>query len=402
MGLCSCDRNVFWHMSDIHMQADYYKGSDPSKKCVEGTGKAGRFGDYNCRSPYEVELSVVNSFNTLYTAKKPEFILYTGDFGASYKGAHTQETSTMYLKNVTGVLTLAQTLTGARIFPLLGNHDANPEHNYVPEGDWLYTAAGDLWSKFLSADAITTFKKGGYYTELIHPGLRLIALNTNIYYQRNKLVNLKDSDPAGQFAWLKSQLKAARAAGELVYIAGHVPPGNMSSTENFHRVFNKPFLSCFTGYHDIIVASFWGHLHIDWWAFIGTLGTTGKYHPAFLVSTLASKTNSDPTVRLFEYDSKSFKLMDFTTFYMNLTAANKNNKITWKKMYKASEAYGLSDLSAASMYSEYKKMKSSTTEFNKVYKRRKAITSSCSTTCRTKALCAMGYTDVSEYEKCIA
>lgn len=29
---------------------------------------------------------------------------------------------------------------------LLGNHDANPEHCYKPEGDWLYEAAGDLWS----------------------------------------------------------------------------------------------------------------------------------------------------------------------------------------------------------------------------------------------------------------
>lgn len=118
VGLCSCDRNVFWHMSDIHMQADYYKGSDPNKRCVSGTGKAGRFGDYNCRSPYDIELSVVNSFNQLYTKKKPSFILYTGDFGADYKGAHTEETSTMYLKNVTGVLTMAQDLTGARIFPV--------------------------------------------------------------------------------------------------------------------------------------------------------------------------------------------------------------------------------------------------------------------------------------------
>ena len=166
VGICSCDRNVFWHMSDIHMQADYYKGSDPSKKCVEGTGKAGRFGDYKCRSPYDIELSVVKEFPKLYTKKNPEFILYTGDFGADYKGVHTEETSTMYLKNVTGVLTMAQELTGARIFPvniynlfifvfiilfyfilkLLGNHDANPEHNYVPENDWLYEAAGNLWS----------------------------------------------------------------------------------------------------------------------------------------------------------------------------------------------------------------------------------------------------------------
>lgn len=215
-------------------------------------------------------------------------------------------------------------------------------------------------------------------------------------------MDLTSSDPAGQFAWIKSQLKAARAAGELVYVAGHVPPGNMSTTENFHRVFNKPFLAAFEGYHDIIVASFWGHLHIDWWAFIGELGAAGKYHPAFLVSTLASRTNSDPTVRLFEYDEASFKVMDFTTFYMNLTDANLKNKITWRKLYKATEDFGISDVSAENMYSEYKKMSADKKEFNRVYGRRKAIMSSCSTSCRKKALCSMGYTDVTAYEKCIA
>lgn len=176
----------------------------------------------------------------------------------------------------------------------------------------------------------------------------------------------------------------------------------MSSTENFHRVFNKPFINSFNGYHDIIVASFWGHLHIDWWAFIGNLGVSGEYHPAFLVSTLASKTNSDPTVRLFEYDEDSFAVMDYTTFYMNLTDANSKNRITWKKMYSAAEDFGISDLSAENMYKEYTKMKSSTTEFNKVYKRRKAVMTACSATCRKKALCAMGYTSVTEYESCIS
>lgn len=119
VGIGSCGTNVFWHMSDVHMQADYYKGSDPNKRCVNGTGKAGRFGDYNCRSPYDVVYSIVRSFNSIYTKKKPSFILYTGDFGADYLGKHTEQTTLMYLKNITAELTTAQKLTGARIFPVL-------------------------------------------------------------------------------------------------------------------------------------------------------------------------------------------------------------------------------------------------------------------------------------------
>lgn len=400
-GMDLCRGNVFWHLSDNHMQADYVIGSSVDQKCVSGKGKAGKFGDYNCRSPYTVELSAVNSLNSL-SSKKPTFILYTGDYGASFGNQHTQATSTKLLKNATKLLERAKTLTGAKIFPLLGNHDTNPEHCYKATNFWLYETAGDLWAQFLTAGALKTFKKGGYYTELIHKGLRLIALNTNLYYNRNTLVDLKSNDPGGQLAWFKEQLQKARNNSEKVYIAGHVPPGNLSSTENFHRHFNKPFLNAMSGYHDIIIASFWGHLHVEWWSFIGNPdGGAGKYHPAFLTSTLASKTNSDPSFRLFEYDNKTFSVLDYTTFYMNLAASNKAGKITWKKMYSAAKDYGLKDLSGPSMLSEYNKMKKNATEFNRVYKRRKANTAACSGTCKKKALCAMLYTDVTKYESCI-
>lgn len=119
------------------------------------------------------------------------------------------------------------------------------------------------------------------------------------------------------------------------------------------------------------------------------------------MSTLASRTNSDPSVRLFEYDNNTFVLKDFTTYYMNLTKANKNNVIKWEKLYSAADDFGINNLSAENMYSEYKKMKSSTGEFNRVYKRRKAVMSSCSSTCRKKALCSMAYTEVTSYEDCI-
>lgn len=122
---CLCERNAFWHISDIHMQADYYKNSDTTKKCVEGKGTAGRFGDYNCRSPYDVEASAIHSLNSLHPEKKPSFILYTGDFGASFKNEHNQETTLMYLKNVTDNLITAQMLTGARIFPVNKNKKAS-------------------------------------------------------------------------------------------------------------------------------------------------------------------------------------------------------------------------------------------------------------------------------------
>ena len=46
-------------------------------------------------------------------------------------------------------------------------------------------------------------------------GLRIVALNTNLYYTSNKAAK-NESDPADQFAWLNRTLISATTAGEKV------------------------------------------------------------------------------------------------------------------------------------------------------------------------------------------
>jgi len=49
---------------------------------------------------------------------------------------------------------------------------------------------------------------GGFYTVQLKTGLRLVMLNSNLWYnQDDKMAN--SSDPAGQFLWLESVLKDA-------------------------------------------------------------------------------------------------------------------------------------------------------------------------------------------------
>ena len=53
---------------------------------------------------------------------------------------------------------------------------------------------------------------GGFYTTNYPktPNLEIFVLNTNIWYSSNKLVNVTyDSDPGGQFAFLRSVLNRA-------------------------------------------------------------------------------------------------------------------------------------------------------------------------------------------------
>lgn len=56
---------------------------------------------------------------------------------------------------------------------------------------------------------------GGYYTVLARRGLRIVALNSNMYYTSDKgTPNL--SDPADQFAWLDGVLSDAALNSEKV------------------------------------------------------------------------------------------------------------------------------------------------------------------------------------------
>ena len=55
---------------------------------------------------------------------------------------------------------------------------------------------------------------GGYYTLITRTGIRVIALNTNMYYKDPLTEHLED--PADQLAWLDDQLTAAASNNEKV------------------------------------------------------------------------------------------------------------------------------------------------------------------------------------------
>lgn len=56
---------------------------------------------------------------------------------------------------------------------------------------------------------------GGFYSQLVKPGLRVVSLNTILYYGPNK-VTVNMTDPAGQFEWLEKTLERAAQSQEKV------------------------------------------------------------------------------------------------------------------------------------------------------------------------------------------
>ena len=64
---------------------------------------------------------------------------------------------------------------------------------------------------------ILNFVPGGFYTVKTVHGVRIVALNTNLYYIWNKQV-VNETDPSDQLQWLSQTLHDAELSQENVGI----------------------------------------------------------------------------------------------------------------------------------------------------------------------------------------
>lgn len=127
--------------------------------------------------------------------------------------------------------------------------------------NWLYSSSAEQWETWLPNSTFDTISKGGYYTTLIQPGLRLIALNNNYCYLYNWWLLYSTKPVKTQFKWLEETLKEAEEAGEKVHILAHIPNGHPEYFEycskKYYKIINK--------YHKTIAGQFNGHS--EFWNF---------------------------------------------------------------------------------------------------------------------------------------
>jgi len=199
---------------------------------------------------------------------------------------------------------------------------------------------------------------------------------------------------------MRAQLKEAKANGENVFIAGHVPVRGDGGCFQGH--FEKPFLEGMEGYHKIIKGSFWGHCHRDMFQLLGNY-SSGDFHVAHLASTLVSGGGKDPSFRQYIFDpSKNYEIMNWRTYYMHLPDVNKAGKIKWNTLYDAKESYGVSDASPQSILGLAKKMKDDRKIFDTVHKHLHGGASmpECSDTCWKRFVCTIFHPTSAAYDKC--
>ncbi|XP_053830458.1 acid sphingomyelinase-like phosphodiesterase 3a isoform X2 [Vidua macroura] len=304
-----------------------------------------------------------------------------------------------------------------QVFPALGNHDYWPQDQLPVTTSEVYNAVADFWKPWLSDEAINTFRKGGFYTQLFessnsHQPLRIISLNTNLYYSPNK-VTVNITDPANQFAWLEEILETSSQKKEKVYIIGHVPVGYLPYARNttaIREYYNERLVKIFRKYSSVIAGQFFGHTHRD--SIMVLLDEEEKPVNSLFVapavtpvkSVLQTESNN-PGVRLYQYDLFDYSLLDLWQFYLDLRDANKKNESNWTLEYILTKTYGIEDLKPQSLYEMAKQLSMPhSTLFEQYYSNYIVSydkTIRCEEGCKTCQICAIQYLDYSSYTDCI-
>ncbi|XP_012939408.1 acid sphingomyelinase-like phosphodiesterase 3a [Aplysia californica] len=347
------DKGYFWHVSDFHYDLTYWtKGLS----CNGPVPTPGPYGDYWCDAPWSL---VQDSIKAMAEVKADvDFVLWTGDNVAHIDDKYMDlETNLAIMKNVTSAINAS--FPSVPVYPSLGNHDFYPHDQAEAKTDRMYKSMAAMWAGWIKdPEQIDNFRKGGYYTSLVRPGLRLLGLNTILYFFPNPLTK-NMTDPTGQFEWMERVLTSARANGEKVLVSAHVPPGLFvpdfiywmypQYQHSFHRIM--------LDFSDVIAGQYYGHDHTDTFKIVqnekgqqaSPMYTAPSVTPWRYRAPTKSGDPHNPGVRLVEYDRTTGLGLNYMQYFINLTDSNRQNATHWTVLYNFQDAYKVPDMSVTSL-----------------------------------------------------
>ncbi|CAJ1062700.1 acid sphingomyelinase-like phosphodiesterase 3b [Xyrichtys novacula] len=405
----------FWHITDQHWDPTYELTDNPNLVCASSgnqpAANAGVFGDYACDSPWHLISSSVYAMKDILP--DPDFIVWTGDDTPHIPNEDLGEEAVLgIIRNLTQLL--KQVFPNTKVYSALGNHDYHPKSQLPAAPNFMYDQIAGMWEDWLDPESQQTFKKGGYYTEklLNRTGFRMLVLNTNLYYDQNKLTTNMD-DPAGQFSWADQVLTDAAKNKEKVYIIGHVPPGFFEKKRNkpwFTPQFNKRYVDLIQKHHSVIFGQFFGHHHTDSFRMFYNSGGSPVSTMFLSPGVTPWKTTlpgvvdgaNNPGIRVFEYDTQTLLVKDVVTYYLNLTYANAAQG-RWEKEYRFTESFRVPDASPSSMHQALELIAKDPCYLQKYYEFNSVSydLTECDTDCRADHVCAAREVDFERYEHCV-
>ncbi|ODM96222.1 Sphingomyelin phosphodiesterase [Orchesella cincta] len=412
------------HLTDIHVDMDYHFGAmtdcENEMCCHVENGKgppgkrAGYFGDYNkCDLPFHSYMDALQHISS--THPDIDVIYLTGDF------VPHNIWSTSIAGNVETLVNASQYINDffprAKVIPVIGNHETHPVNMFSPFGvpsnystDWLYSAAARAWSHWIPKESIHNFLHAGFYDVEVDHYFRVIVLNTNLCYGYNFWQSFEPRDPSGQLRWLARELQRSEDIGQFVHILGHVAPSEADCftvwSQNFYDIINR--------YSSIVKAQFYGHTHFDEFRlYYHNYNRSQAISPVWIGASLTPYTNLNPGYKIFTIDGargaeSTWNIIDHETWIYNLTDANLNPHLPprWYKLYQATEAFEIPDMSPESLNNFVQRMSSNITAFNTYYRlyhkaTDAALDEGCDNLCRKRILCGIVTPHYGEHKMCL-
>ncbi|KAE9370014.1 hypothetical protein N431DRAFT_378070 [Stipitochalara longipes BDJ] len=362
------------HLSDFHLDPRYlvaseancssslccrYSASAPTSQAVL---PAPLYGAYRCDTPYTLGLAALQSIGALTGTgsgiASPAWTVYTGDLVSHDSQNQLSRAYVEYAE--TSVYDMFKSFIEGPVFPVLGNHDTNPEAIDGPHSmpgplgkqfSWNYDHVTALWKNNGWIDEATANQSAIHYAAYSvknQYGLRIITLNTDFWYKSNYLnfINTTNPDVSGTFQFMIDELQAAEDAGERVWILGHVLSGWDGSnplanpTDLFYQIIDR--------YSPHVIANtFWGHTHEDqvmiYYANNGTVkNSSTALTSGWIGPSVTPLTNLNSGFRMYEVDTGNFEVYEAYTFYSDVNSFSALNSTgpTYRYEYSTREAYG--------------------------------------------------------------
>ncbi|KAH7914741.1 Metallo-dependent phosphatase-like protein [Hygrophoropsis aurantiaca] len=335
------------HISDFHIDARYATGAEANctlGQCCRANAfntkspdsplfPAPRFGAYSFDAPYALILSVLQAIPAVAGTEETgfAFTLFTGDMLTHDSENQQSRAFTEYSEVV--LYDLFKRLLGpGPVYATLGNHDSYNQDlaaPYAMEGelgkqfDWLYDHVSALWRhQHWLPEASIEMARLHYSAYMVKrvDGLRIISLNTNLWYRSNyfNYINSSHPDTSGILRFLTDELQDAEDAGDRVWIMGHVLSGwdgtnpLLNPTNLFYQIVDR-----FSPH--VIANIFWGHTHEDQMSiFYANNGTEMNAQTAqtlaWIGPSVTPLTNLNSGFRVYEVDSSTFEVLDAHTW----------------------------------------------------------------------------------------
>ncbi|KAK7465530.1 hypothetical protein VKT23_005504 [Stygiomarasmius scandens] len=335
------------HLSDFHIDPRYATGSEAN--CTSGLccrennmnpaspdtvlDPAPRFGAYRCDTPFSLALSALQAIPALTGTQDTGFdwTIYTGDLVAHDPDNQLSRAFIEWTETVIYDL-FKRVLNAGPVYAALGNHDSYNQAQDAPHSleeplasqfSWNYDHVSALWKhEHWLPEAAVEMAKAHYaaYSVKRVDGLRVISLNTDLWYRANyfNYINMTDPDVSGMLRMLTDELQEAEDAGDRVWIIGHVLTGWDGSnplqnpTNLFYQIVDR-----FSPH--VIANIFFGHTHEDQMSIFYQNNATDisaetALALAWMGPSITPLTNLNSGFRVYEVDSATFEVMDAHTW----------------------------------------------------------------------------------------